>query len=200
MKTFSVLLALCVGNSPASGELWCFLWFRLNKQLSKQSWRRWFETPPRSLWCHCNVSSCLPELTSILVVERYNPVVFLVCNPQIFIKSFRVETSCQRTEWQTHNITARTNLCWLYSPINEIVLYIIPGCILIRVPWVHLMLYFYIEYMPLDQHMLKWGTPYVNSLWHRNTIWRQTSFSTLAQVMACPPLGAKPLPDPDEHI
>ena len=35
METFSVLLAL-------------------NKQLGKQSWCWWFETPSRSLWCHCN--------------------------------------------------------------------------------------------------------------------------------------------------
>ena len=27
---------------------------RLNKQLSKQSWHRWFETPSRSLWSRCN--------------------------------------------------------------------------------------------------------------------------------------------------
>ena len=27
---------------------------RLNKRLSKQSWRRWFETPSRSLWHHHN--------------------------------------------------------------------------------------------------------------------------------------------------
>ena len=27
---------------------------RLNKRLSKQLWRRWFETPSRSLWRHCN--------------------------------------------------------------------------------------------------------------------------------------------------
>ena len=26
----------------------------LNKRLSKQSWRRWFGTPSRSLWRHCN--------------------------------------------------------------------------------------------------------------------------------------------------
>ena len=30
---------------------------RLNKQLSKQSWGyKWFETPSRSLWRHCNVT------------------------------------------------------------------------------------------------------------------------------------------------
>ena len=27
----------------------------LNKQLRKQSWGWWFETPSSSLWCHCNV-------------------------------------------------------------------------------------------------------------------------------------------------
>ena len=32
-----------------------FLDLRLNKQLSKQSRRRWFETPSPSLWHHCNV-------------------------------------------------------------------------------------------------------------------------------------------------
>ena len=38
-------------NSDA--ELWCFLW-SLNKQLIKQSRRRWFETQSCSLWRHCN--------------------------------------------------------------------------------------------------------------------------------------------------
>ena len=53
------------GNSPVTGEFpshrpvtWCFDVFfdlRLNKQLSKQSRRQWFEAPSRSLWRHCNV-------------------------------------------------------------------------------------------------------------------------------------------------
>ena len=38
-RSFGVLLDLC-----------------LNKRLSKQSRRRWFETPSRSLWRHCNES------------------------------------------------------------------------------------------------------------------------------------------------
>ena len=64
METFSALLALCAGNSPAAGEfpsqrpvtrsfdvsLIC----ALNKRLSKQSWGWWFETPSCSLWCHRN--------------------------------------------------------------------------------------------------------------------------------------------------
>ena len=31
-----------------------FFDLRMNTRLSKQSWGLWFETPPCSLWCHCN--------------------------------------------------------------------------------------------------------------------------------------------------
>ena len=65
METFSALLALCVGNSPVTGEFPSqrpvtrsfgifFLNLRVNKRLSKQPWGWWFETPLRSLWRHCN--------------------------------------------------------------------------------------------------------------------------------------------------
>ena len=66
METFSALLALCAGNSPVTGEFpsqrpvtWSFDVFfdlRLNKWLSKQLRRRWFETPSRSLWRHSNAA------------------------------------------------------------------------------------------------------------------------------------------------
>ena len=65
METFSALLALCVGNSPVTGEFPSqrpvtrsfdvYLICALNKRLSKQSWDWWFETPSCSLWRHCNV-------------------------------------------------------------------------------------------------------------------------------------------------
>ena len=65
MASFSALLALCEGNSPATGEFPSqrpvtrsfdiFFDLRLNKQLNKQSWGWWFGTPSRSLWRHCNV-------------------------------------------------------------------------------------------------------------------------------------------------
>ena len=58
------VMALCVANSPVTGEFpWqrpvtrsfdLFFDLRLNKRLSKQTWDCWFETPPCSLWCHCN--------------------------------------------------------------------------------------------------------------------------------------------------
>ena len=64
METFSVLLALCAGNSPVTGEFpsqrpvtrsFDILFdLRLDKQLSKQS-RGWqFKTESCSLWRHCN--------------------------------------------------------------------------------------------------------------------------------------------------
>ena len=43
-----------ISHTKASdAELWCFD-LRLNKRLRKQSRCLWFETPPRSLWCHYN--------------------------------------------------------------------------------------------------------------------------------------------------
>ena len=66
METFSALLALCAGNSPATCEFPSqrpvtrsfdvFFDLRLNKRLSKQSRGWWFETPSHPLWRHCNVS------------------------------------------------------------------------------------------------------------------------------------------------
>ena len=60
IKTFPALLAICAGNSPVTGEFPTqrpvtqsfdgFYDLRLNKQLSKQPWGWWFETPSRSLW------------------------------------------------------------------------------------------------------------------------------------------------------
>ena len=69
METFSALLAICAGNSPVPGEFPTqrpvtrsfdvFFDLRLNKRLSKQSWGWWFETLPRPLWRHSNVSQSL---------------------------------------------------------------------------------------------------------------------------------------------
>ena len=67
METFSALLALCVGNSPVTGEFpsqWpvtrsfdVFFDILLNKRSSIQSWLWWFETPSRLLWRHRNAFS-----------------------------------------------------------------------------------------------------------------------------------------------
>ena len=64
METFSLLLAICAGNSPVTGEFpaqrpmtWShdvFFDLHLNKQLSKQSWGCWFEMPSHPLWRNCD--------------------------------------------------------------------------------------------------------------------------------------------------
>ena len=64
METFSLLLAICAGNSPVPCEFPAqrpvtrsfdvFFDLRLNKRLRNQSWGWWFETLSRPLWRHCN--------------------------------------------------------------------------------------------------------------------------------------------------
>ena len=69
METFCALLAICAGNSPATGEFPAqrpvtrsfdyFFDLRLNKRLSKQAWGWWLATPSGPLWRHCNGMSFL---------------------------------------------------------------------------------------------------------------------------------------------
>ena len=64
METSSALLAFDAGDSlvtcefplqrPVTRRFDVFFDLCLNQQLSKQWRRRWFETPSRSLWRHCN--------------------------------------------------------------------------------------------------------------------------------------------------
>ena len=72
METFSVLLAICAGNSPVPGEFPAqrpvtrsfdvFFDLCSNKRLSKQSWGWWFETPSCPLWRHRNVVTLSSKL------------------------------------------------------------------------------------------------------------------------------------------
>ena len=55
---------------------------RLNKRLSKQSRRRWFETPSRPLWRHCNEQH-LSECVNNLPRQCPNLVVFTRHNDQV---------------------------------------------------------------------------------------------------------------------
>ena len=74
METFPALLAHCEGNPPVSGgfpsqrlvtqSFDVFFDLCPNKRLSKQSIRRWFEMPSRSLWRHYNglIFRCIIEI------------------------------------------------------------------------------------------------------------------------------------------
>ena len=67
METFPGFLVFCAGNSQVTGDFpaqrpvmrsfYVFFDLRLNKQLSKQSWSWWFDTPLRPLWRHSNVTT-----------------------------------------------------------------------------------------------------------------------------------------------
>ena len=48
-------------QSPVTQSFGVFFDLRLNKRLREQSRRRWFETPSRSLWHHCNASTWLND-------------------------------------------------------------------------------------------------------------------------------------------
>ena len=65
VETFSALLVLCEGNElpsqrPVTRSFDVFFDLRMNKSLSKRSIHRWFDTPSRPLWRHCNghINSC----------------------------------------------------------------------------------------------------------------------------------------------
>ena len=70
METFSSLLAICEAKPPVDsphkgqwgGSLMVFFVLRLNKRLSKEPRRWWFETPSVALWRHCNAFSTMMTL------------------------------------------------------------------------------------------------------------------------------------------
>ena len=71
-------------TKSSDAELWCFhlplmFYWCLNKELGKQSRRRWYETPSRSLWCHCNESDVLLRRRNMYCSRR------LLCEPYIHI-------------------------------------------------------------------------------------------------------------------
>ena len=65
IEIFPALLDFCVGNSTVTGKFpsqrpvtrsfYIFFDLRMNKRLSKNSTRWWFETQSYPLWRHCNV-------------------------------------------------------------------------------------------------------------------------------------------------
>ena len=90
METFSDSLAICGGNSPATGEFPAqrpvtrsfnvFFDLRLNTWLSKllQGW--WFDTPLCPLWRHSNDSACTCTYVSELWYIRMAWMMLIVTN------------------------------------------------------------------------------------------------------------------------
>ena len=114
METFSKLLALSEGNSPVTGEFPSqrpvtqnfdiFFDLRLNKHLSKQSRRWWFETQSWSLWRHCNGMRFYPYITLLLHRHWGHHTIVPVSVKQPWW--FGVNTSRESTyAWQNQNPT-----------------------------------------------------------------------------------------------
>ena len=112
METFSSLLALCERNSPVTGEFpsqrpvaqsfEVFFDLLQNKGMCKESRRRWFEMPLRSLRCHCNkvplwiciAKPCLKSsITMETMVEFYSQLCF--CWWQSTIWSTSLQWECE---------------------------------------------------------------------------------------------------------
>ena len=65
-------------TNASDAEFWFFFFDpRLNKQFNKQSRSCWFETPPRPIWCYCNVPYSYPSLKNIpfsrILHEKHSP-------------------------------------------------------------------------------------------------------------------------------
>ena len=116
METFSALLAIRAGNSPVPGEFPAqrpvtrsfdvFFDLRLNKQLSKQWWGWWFETPSCPLWRHRNVLSNFHDFhTSIRKCQ-------MICND-----NFAVPVLNSNLLLSPSNVyTIHNNYCYIYCP------------------------------------------------------------------------------------
>ena len=117
MEPFSTLLALSAGNSPVPvnsphkgqwrGTFDVFSDLRLNKQLSKQPWGWWFETPMWSLWRQCN------DITS-------NPGDICFCSFKWHGMPYSTHICVVSRKWKYHS-TVLLKKNWSYMDIISVV-------------------------------------------------------------------------------
>ena len=116
--------ALCVGNSPVTGEFPSqrpvtqsfdiFFELHLNIRLSKQSRRRWFETPLRSLWRHSNV-------TRVIVLQGFRIALGQSCDCSNASEVTQEEACKLTTSWWRHQMetfSAFPAFCAGISPVT----------------------------------------------------------------------------------
>ena len=100
-KKKSALLAVCAGeftghrwttlSKASDAELWCSLWSAPEQTVAwANNRRRWFETPSRSLWRHCN-----EKIDSDLVMTNFT-ILYLYGEVWTFICVFRDSTTSAR--------------------------------------------------------------------------------------------------------
>ena len=85
-------------NSPHKGQGRGGLFnLRLNKRLSKQLWGRWFETPSRPLWRHCNdIKYCnnpqahIGTIRELQVLSQFTYAIYL----KLYVQRFDLLHDC----------------------------------------------------------------------------------------------------------
>ena len=148
METFSALLALRAGNSPASGEFPAqrpvtrsfdvFFDLCLNKQLRKQSRGWWFETLSRPLWRRCDdlsvteASSNDPEeygqrdhmnplgthITTTAKQTTRIPRAYFMGYTKKYVNVYRQFSNIRRTQSQNINVSRLVLLLYLPNPLK----------------------------------------------------------------------------------
>ena len=129
----SALRALCEGNPPVTkasdAKLWYDVFFhlRLNKRLSKQSRRRWFEAPSRSLWRHYNavlggdghksVHQYVGVCNRILDWVSFSVVLFLDIFQDVIWYMYITKPNLVSNFWVRASIIFPT--CWYYHFLSE---------------------------------------------------------------------------------
>ena len=106
-----------------------FFDLRLNKRLSKQSSRRWFETPLRSIWCHCNVVEIhFLWYFSIHICILSNLWYTIVPSHSDMASQIRWQFDCLL--YNLFRITAKTPHYWPFCEVNLLV----AGVLLVQRP------------------------------------------------------------------
>ena len=91
---------------PETQSFDVFFYLRLIKRLSKQSRGWWSETPPRTLWRHCNVSKLCLSLLSILYTVGFFGWI-------IELNTYRnIQISQEARYVENVSCTTCTQICW----------------------------------------------------------------------------------------
>ena len=95
-------------QGPVAQRFDVFVDLHLNKRLTKQSWRWWFETPSCSPWCHCNVFPFKSYIWHIWIVITKISVIFQL--PRDMTKSFSCMFS-NRSAIDFHCLFVARDMC-----------------------------------------------------------------------------------------
>ena len=124
MEAFSMLLALCAGNSPATSEIPAqrpgtrsfdiFFDQRRNKRLSKLWWDWRSERPSLSLWRHCNGYVWL--IMAMCIIVLLVPNFIWSCDGTKCVKLCQTHFYCTRhaIKWAKHKLSLMLRSRWIY--------------------------------------------------------------------------------------